>query len=128
MRQRARTVTHCIDIELIHVWKECLATTNRVLEYRRKKRRYRFATTFAIFSILENDVLSYIIAVTHDINTRTNSAPVNIRPYRLPEKYKEEANKQIKKMLEEKIIQHSTRQWNTPLLVFQRRLTRLENK
>jgi len=45
------------------------------------------------------------------------NAPVNVRSYRLPEKYEEEANKQIKKMLEEKIIQYSTSQWNASLLI-----------
>ena len=40
------------------------------------------------------------------------NASVNVRSYGLPEKYEEETNKQIKKMLEEKIIQYSTSQWN----------------
>ena len=52
----------------------------------------------------------YTNAVTHDINTRTDSAPINVRLYRLPEKYKKDASKQIKKMFKEKIIQHSTGQ------------------
>ena len=59
---------------------------------------------------LKNDVLFCTIAIAQDICTHTNSVPENVRPYRPSEKYKEEANKQIKDMLEEKIIRHSTSQ------------------
>ncbi|KAL6416664.1 hypothetical protein ACFW04_013260 [Cataglyphis niger] len=43
----------------------------------------------------------------HEINTRTDTSPVNVRPYRLPEKHK----------TEDRIIRTSTSQWNALLLV-----------
>jgi len=49
-------------------------------------------------------VLTCTSIVSHEINTRTDSAPVNVRPYRLPEKHKKEVSRQIEKMLSEKII------------------------
>jgi len=36
-----------------------------------------------------------------EINTRTDSAPVNVRPYHLPERHKKEISRQIEKMLNE---------------------------
>lgn len=57
---------------------------------------------------LENDALTYASTVSHEIAGRTNSAPVNIRPYRLPEKHKAEVNRQIKKVLDGGIIHPST--------------------
>jgi len=55
--------------------------------------------------------------VAHEIKTRADAAPVNVRPYRLPEKHKQEVNRQIKEMLQNKIIRTSVSQWNAPLLV-----------
>lgn len=66
---------------------------------------------------LENDTLTCITAIAHEIITRIDSAPVNVRPYRLPEKHKAEVNRQIKEMLEEEIIRPSMNQWNAPILV-----------
>ncbi|XP_077256704.1 uncharacterized protein LOC143894388 [Temnothorax americanus] len=60
----------------------------------------------------QNDKLTCIPAVKHEIPTRTNSAPMNVRPYRLPEKHKEEINQQINKMLEDGIIRPNFRKFN----------------
>jgi len=57
---------------------------------------------------LENDMLTFTTAVVHEITTKVDSAPVNVRPYRLPEKHKEEVNRHITKMLDDDIIRPST--------------------
>jgi len=44
---------------------------------------------------LKDDVLTS--TVSHEINTRTDSAPVKVRPYRLLEKHKKEVSRQIEK-------------------------------
>ena len=36
----------------------------------------------------------HITAAMHEINMHTDSVPVNVQPYRLPEKHKEEVNQQ----------------------------------
>jgi len=45
--------------------------------------------------------------VAHEINTRVDTAPVNMRPYRLPERHKTEVNRQTQEMLRNKIIRTS---------------------
>jgi len=65
---------------------------------------------------LEGEPLMCTTVVNHEITTRTNTAPINVRPYRLPEKHKIEINKQFQKMLDDGIIQPSVSQWNAPLL------------
>jgi len=45
-----------------------------------------------------------------EINTRADTAPVNVRPYRLPEIHKTEVNWQIQEMLKNKIIRTSVSQ------------------
>lgn len=55
--------------------------------------------------------------MTHQIPLYDNTAPINIRPYRLAEAHKVEINKQIKEMLDEEIIVPSKSPWNAPLLV-----------
>jgi len=53
-------------------------------------------------------MMTFITVVAHEIITNVNSAPVNVRSYRLSEKYKEEVNRQITKMLDDDIIRPST--------------------
>jgi len=55
--------------------------------------------------------------MAHEINTRADTAPVNVRPYCLPVKHKTKVNWQTQEMLRDKIIRTSVSQWNTPLLV-----------
>jgi len=82
-----------------------------------KKALERICEEFCDIFYLENDVLTCTTAVSHEINMRTDSAPVNVRPCRLSEKHKKEVNRQIEKRLNEGIIRPSTSQWNTPILV-----------
>jgi len=42
---------------------------------------------------LEDDVLTCTLTVSHKINTRTDSAPVNVRLYRLSKKHKKEVSR-----------------------------------
>jgi len=55
--------------------------------------------------------------VVHEINTRADTASMNVRPYHLLEKHKTEVNRQIQEMLRDKIIRTSVSQWNASLLV-----------
>ncbi|XP_036142872.1 uncharacterized protein LOC118645594 [Monomorium pharaonis] len=66
---------------------------------------------------LNGEPLTCTSTVKHEISTRADAAPVNVRPYRLPAKHKEEVSTQIKEMLKNSIIRTSTSQWNAPLLV-----------
>lgn len=66
---------------------------------------------------LEGDHLGYTNAASHRITTNPGIAPINVRPYRLPEKHKQEINQQVNKMLEDGIVRQSNSQWDAPLLV-----------
>lgn len=66
---------------------------------------------------MSGEPLSCTATLEHAISTRADTAPVNMKPYRLPEKHKAEVNKQVQEMLEEGIIRRSASQWNAPLLV-----------
>ncbi|XP_029659455.1 uncharacterized protein LOC115233278 [Formica exsecta] len=66
---------------------------------------------------IEGEPLTCTDTVAHKIATQADSSPVNVRPYRLPEKHKEEVNRQVREMLKNKIIRPSMSQWNAPLLV-----------
>jgi len=61
--------------------------------------------------------LTCTTAIAHEITTRVDSVPVNVQLYKLPEKHKEEVNRQITKMLDDGIIRPSMSQWNASLLV-----------
>ena len=59
---------------------------------------------------IEGEPLTCTNTVTHQIATQANSAPVNVRPYRLPEKHKDEVNRQVQEMLKNEIIRPSISQ------------------
>lgn len=66
---------------------------------------------------LEGDKLPFSDVISHTIPLKQDQTPINQRPYRLPEVYKEEINKQVNKMLEDNIVVPSSSPWNSPLLV-----------
>jgi len=47
--------------------------------------------------------------------------PINTRPYRLPESQKEEVDRQVQQLFDDKIIVKSDSLWNSPLLVVPKR-------
>ena len=47
---------------------------------------------------------------------------MNTRPYRLPETQKVEVDKQLKKLLQEGIIEESNSPWNSPILLVPKKL------
>jgi hypothetical protein len=71
---------------------------------------------------LDGDVLTCTDAVLHEINVQSATWPINDKPYRLPFRHKEEINKQVQKLEEDKIIIPSKSPWNTPLLVVPKKL------
>jgi hypothetical protein len=66
---------------------------------------------------LPGDRLSSTDAARHSILLESGVAPLNTRPYRLPESQKEEVERQVKQLLQEGIIVKSDSPWNSPLLV-----------
>ena len=66
---------------------------------------------------LPGDRLSSTNTVKYTITLEPGVAPINTRPYQLPESQKEEVDRQVKQLLEDVIIVKSNSPWNSPLLV-----------
>ena len=64
---------------------------------------------------LEGDHLTFTNAAEHNIKINENQTPIYKRPYRLPYSQQDEINSQIRKMLDDDIIEQSTSPWNAPL-------------
>lgn len=65
----------------------------------------------------EGDKLTCTDAVFHEVTAPTSTQPINERPYRLLFRHKEEINRQMKQLEEDKIIAPSRSPWNAPMLV-----------
>jgi hypothetical protein len=76
---------------------------------------------------LPGEELSSTNAVKHSIKVLPGTAPINTRPYRLPEAQKIEIEKQVEKLVDEGIIEESHSPWNSPLLIVPRQM-RVERK
>jgi hypothetical protein len=66
---------------------------------------------------LSGEKLSSTNAARHSIALVPGTAPINTRPFRLPEAQKAEIEKQLVKLLDEGIIEESISPWNSPRLV-----------
>lgn len=66
---------------------------------------------------MPGEVLGCTNNVKHRIQVGTGQAPINVKPYRLPQTHKLEVDKQIREMLKDRIIQPSDSPWNAPLLL-----------
>lgn len=64
----------------------------------------------------ENEPLTFTNKIKHRIRT-SDEIPVYSKTYRYPFIYKEEVEKQVKKMLDQKIIRPSSSPWNAPIWV-----------
>ncbi|KAL4112118.1 hypothetical protein QTP88_015966 [Uroleucon formosanum] len=66
---------------------------------------------------LDGDKLTCTDQIYHEIKTSEAAQPINVRPYRLPFKHRQEIDRQIQKLEEDNIIAPSKSPWNAPLLV-----------
>jgi len=71
---------------------------HRTSKWRGKEALEQIYEEFCDRFYLENDVLTCTSIVSHEINTHTDSAPMNVCSYRLPEKHKKEVSRQIEKI------------------------------
>lgn len=77
---------------------------------------------------LEGDKLTHTDVIQHKIPLKTDTNPINIRPYRLPESQKIIIEGHVNEMLQNDIIQHSSSPWNSPLLVVPKKPDQHGNK
>ena len=67
-----------------------------------------------------SDELGYVDVVSHKIDTGDN-APIKQRPRRLPCTYRNETSKHVKEMLDQNVIQPSTRAWASPVVLVRKK-------
>jgi hypothetical protein len=65
---------------------------------------------------LPSEPLTLTDKITHKINT-TDNTPINVKQYRFPPVHKEEIDKQINNLMNEKIIVESNSPYNSPLWI-----------
>ena len=66
---------------------------------------------------LEGDRVSATTAVTHKIKTSEAVSPIHVKPYRLPQRHRQEITDQMEALEREGVITASESPWNAPLLV-----------
>jgi transposase InsO family protein len=66
---------------------------------------------------LEGDRVSATTAVTHRIKTSEAVSPIHVKPYRLPQRHRQEITDQMEALEREGVITASESPWNAPLLV-----------
>jgi RNase H-like domain found in reverse transcriptase/Reverse transcriptase (RNA-dependent DNA polymerase)/Integrase zinc binding domain len=71
--------------------------------------------------------LSCTNIIKHEIILKPNTQPINIRQYKLPYNLKDEVNRQISEMLEQKIIKPSFSSFNFPALLVKKKTDSSEN-
>lgn len=69
----------------------------------------------------EGDNLSFTNEIKHEIKT-INDVPIYSKLYRYPEIHRKEVDRQIKEVLEQKIIKHSNSPYNSPIWVVPKKL------
>jgi hypothetical protein len=66
---------------------------------------------------LEGDKITATTAVTHEIKTSEAVHPIHEKPYRLPQRHRQEITEQMEILEREGVIAPSDSPWNAPLLV-----------
>lgn len=83
---------------------------------------------YADIFYLPGDKLSTTDVYTHTISIKPNTSPIFSKQYRLPYSQKDEVKSQIKKMLEEGIIESSKSDWSSPILLVPKKSNLAEDK
>lgn len=72
---------------------------------------------------LEGESLTCTNNYKHTIPLYSNTEPIYIKPYRIPQSQKKIVNDEIERLLKENILQHSVSAWNAPLLLVPKKKT-----
>lgn len=70
---------------------------------------------------LEGEQLTYTNVTKHTINTG-DAQPIHVKSYRFPECHKDEVERQIKSLLDQKIIRPSNSPWSAPVWVVPKKM------
>lgn len=82
----------------------------------------KICAKFADIFHLPGDKLNICNLYEQKIHLKTGVSPVYSKPYRLPHAQKTEIKKQIQEMIDSDIIEESTSEWSSPLLIVPKKL------
>jgi hypothetical protein len=82
-----------------------------------RESRSKICSEYPDVFYLTGDQLNSTNTIKHTIRLIPGISAINTRPYRLPEVQKEEADKQVTRLLKEGVIEESDSQWHSPILV-----------
>lgn len=77
---------------------------------------------------MPGDTLSTTNLIEHSIKLKDNTSPVYVKPYRLPNALKGEIQKQVDEMLKHDIIEETTSEWSSPVLLVPKKTDRSGEK
>lgn len=116
------------DFEIISFGKTDKMTVSRVekvleklkfnhLNKEEKTRLEKICAKYADIFQLDDDPLTTTNIYKHKIQLQDNVTPTYCKPYRLPYAQKSQIDKEINKMLKNKIIEPTKSAWSAPLLI-----------
>lgn len=82
-----------------------------------KRHILQICTKYADIFCLENDNLTITDIYSPVIKVKKEAQPIYSKPYKLPHTQKVEVEEQIRKMVEDQIIERATSAWNSPILL-----------
>lgn len=122
-----------LNIDNLNIYEVChfnteLNSTPRVktlfelldLDYLNKDERIgieNICAKYADVFHLPGDKLSVNNLMEHNITLKDNVSPVYVKPYRIPYALKGEVDRQIQEMLDNDIIEETTSEWSSPVLL-----------
>ncbi|XP_063369804.1 uncharacterized protein LOC134658127 [Cydia amplana] len=74
------------------------------------------------------DKLTTTNLLEHKINLKENASPVYVKPYRIPHALRKELQTQIQDMLDNDIIEETTSEWSSPVLLVPKKSDKLGEK
>ncbi|XP_063359875.1 uncharacterized protein LOC134649088 [Cydia amplana] len=93
--------------------------------------RIRVRSTYNRHTMMKNltgDKLTTTNLLEHKINLKENASPVYVKPYRIPHALRKELQTQIQDMLDNDIIEETTSEWSSPVLLVPKKSDKLGEK
>lgn len=122
-----------LDVELLNdynifTFSQCNSTLRRAdtllpllelkhLNDEEKESIKKICTKYSDIFFLPGDKLQTTNICEQSITLKSNINPIYTKPYRLPQALKSEVNKQITEMVKDDIIEESSSEWSSPILL-----------
>jgi len=112
IQEQSATPIKCNRIALLH---EALRTDH--LNKEEKSSLLSIYNDYSDILFLDGDKIRATTAIAHEIRTSEAVQPINDKPYRLPQRHRQEITDQMEALERDGVITPSDSPWNAPLLV-----------